>query len=50
MSFQFKFEELIVYQEALTFIDKVYIITNTWPKDEFFGLTNQISDNSKKDY
>lgn len=37
----FKFEELRVYQEALRFIDHIYVITNVWPKDEIFGLTNQ---------
>lgn len=37
----FKFEELRVYQETLRCIDHIYVITNEWPKDEIFGLTNQ---------
>lgn len=38
----FKFEELRVYQDALIFIDHIYFLTKEWPKDELFGLTNQI--------
>lgn len=38
----FKFEELRVYQDALKFIERVYLLTKTWPKDEIFGLTNQL--------
>lgn len=38
----FKFEELRVYQEALLFVDAIYILTQRWPKDEVFGLTNQL--------
>lgn len=38
----FKFEELNVYQESLVFIDQIYQITNVFPKDELFGLTNQL--------
>lgn len=38
----FKFEELRVYKEALVFIDSIYRITSSWPKEEQFGLINQI--------
>ncbi len=38
----FKFEELRVYQDALIFIDQIYSLTKEWPKDELFGLTNQL--------
>ena len=38
----FKFEELRVYQDALEFINNIYEITQKWPKDEIFGLTNQL--------
>lgn len=38
----FKFEELRVYQDALLFIDQIYLLTKEWPKDELFGLTNQL--------
>lgn len=37
----FKFEELRVYQEALTFVNLIYIITEKWSRDEIFGLSNQ---------
>jgi len=37
----FKFEELRIYQEALKFVDYIYLVTNKWPKDKIFGLTNQ---------
>src|SRR5882672_550864 len=38
---KFRFEDLNVYQEALKFVDKVYLATGAWPKEEIFGLTNQ---------
>lgn len=38
----FRFEELRVYQEALLFIDLIYTLSHTFPKDELFGLTNQL--------
>lgn len=37
----FKFEELRIYQESLKFVDLIYKLTQSWPKDEIFGLTNQ---------
>ncbi|OGM12647.1 hypothetical protein A2V80_01905 [Candidatus Woesebacteria bacterium RBG_16_39_8b] len=42
MENSFKFEELRVYQEALLFVDMIYLISSKWPKDELFGLVNQI--------
>lgn len=38
----FKFENLVVYQRALSFISLIYSATKSWPKDEVFGLTSQI--------
>jgi four helix bundle protein len=38
---KFKFEELIVYQKALDFVDDVYSVTKKFPKDELYGLTSQ---------
>ena len=38
----FKFEELRVYQVALSLVDRIYDITQAWPKDEIFGLINQL--------
>lgn len=37
----FKFEELKVYQKALDFVDDVYLISNTFPKNEIYQLTSQ---------
>ena len=37
----FEFEKLRVYQKALEFVDKVYAITRTFPKEERFGLIDQ---------
>jgi len=38
---QFDFEKLIVYQRALEYVDFVYKITKTYPKQELFSLTDQ---------
>jgi len=38
---ELQFEKLRVYQKALEFIDKVYIITKLFPKEERFGLLDQ---------
>ena len=38
---KFNFEKLIVYQKALDYIDFVYGITKTFPKEEVFGLSSQ---------
>src|SRR4030043_696931 len=37
----FEFEKLRVYQKALEFINKVYLITKLFPKEERFGLIDQ---------
>ena len=36
------FEELHVWQRAMDLVDQVYVLTETWPKAEQFGLTNQV--------
>ena len=36
------FRELKVYKKSLDFIENVYKITNSFPRDELFGLTNQL--------
>ena len=36
------FEELPVWQDARRFTNKIYNITNKFPKEELYGLTSQI--------
>lgn len=38
----FRFESLNVYQDSLTFINTVYSLSKSFPKDELFGITNQL--------
>jgi len=38
----FNFEKLIVWQEARELVKEVYKLTSKFPKDELFGLTNQL--------
>ena len=38
----FKFEELVVYQKSLAFVDEVYSIVKKYPDDELYGLTSQL--------
>jgi four helix bundle protein len=38
---KFKFEDLKVYQKSIIFIDKVYVITSKFPKEESYRLTSQ---------
>lgn len=38
----FKFENLREYQESLKFNNEVYKLTSNFPKEELFGLTNQL--------
>lgn len=39
---EFNFEKLDVYNRSLDFIDSVYDITGSFPKDEIYSLTNQL--------
>lgn len=36
------FKELKVWQKSIELVTKTYLITNTFPKDEVFGLISQI--------
>lgn len=38
----FIFESLTAYQKSLVFTQKIYSLTKTWPRDEHFGLIDQI--------
>jgi len=38
----FSFENLDVYNKAIDFVNDVYSLTRTFPKDEMFGLTSQL--------
>lgn len=38
---KFKFEDLKVYKKSIIFIDKVYVITSKFPKEESYRLTSQ---------
>lgn len=42
MEKKFRFEELNVYQDGLLFVDSIYNLTQAFPKDEMFGLVNQL--------
>jgi len=39
---RFNFEKLEVYQDGIEFANKVYNITKSFPRNEIFGITNQI--------
>ena len=38
----FNFEKLDVYKDAVEYANRVYVISKGFPKDEIFGITNQI--------
>ena len=39
---KFKFEDLIIWQRAMTFGEEIFSQTQKFPKDELYGLTSQI--------
>jgi len=41
-NFKYGFEKLIVWQQAVAFVKKVYISVANFPKNEIYGLTSQI--------
>jgi len=38
----FKFEKLIIWQDSMTFAEKIYKYSSQFPKDEINNLTSQI--------
>ena len=42
MKIRFEFEKLIVYRKAIEFTNKIYRISNDFPKFEQYGLANQL--------
>lgn len=36
------YKELLIWQKGMDITEKVYILSNDFPKDEVFALTNQI--------
>jgi len=39
---QFHFESLTVYQRALQFAKKIYLVTQKWPIEHRYGITDQL--------
>ena len=38
----FGFEKLDVYKDAIEFANEIYNVTKRFPRDEMFGITNQV--------
>ncbi|QTN19632.1 four helix bundle protein [Brevundimonas sp. AJA228-03] len=36
------YRDLVVWQKALIFVERVYAVSRSWPADERFGLTGQV--------
>jgi len=36
------YKDLIVWQKAMDLVEMVYQVTRSFPKDELYGLTNQL--------
>lgn len=41
--YQFPFEKLDVWQEASSFVKRVYMMTRAFPAEEKFGLASQLN-------
>ena len=41
-SFKYGFEKLVVWQQSVAFVKKVYIYVDNFPRNEIYGLTSQI--------
>ena len=38
----YRFENLIAWQKAMEFSERIYQVTRTFPKEELYGLTSQL--------
>ena len=38
---EFRFESLEVYQRSLALSKKIYLLSQSWPKEHLFGITDQ---------
>ncbi len=36
------YQDLFVWQKAMDLVERTYRVTRDWPKDELYGLTNQV--------
>ena len=39
---EFNFEKLEVYNDAMGYTNRIYKVSKAFPKDEIFGITNQL--------
>lgn len=46
MTSQLIFQKLIVWQKGILLTKKIYLITKTFPKEEIYGLTDQLKRSS----
>ena len=37
-----RYRDLIVWQKAMELVEEIYRVTASWPREETFGLTNQV--------
>lgn len=42
LQYEYNFEKLEVWQDARSFVSKIYAITKSFPHEEIYGLTSQI--------
>ncbi|HKX86714.1 MAG TPA: four helix bundle protein [Flavobacterium sp.] len=36
------FRDLLIWQKSMTLVTEIYLLTNSFPKEEIYGLTSQI--------
>ena len=40
------YRDLLIWQKGMEIVNEVYLITNQFPKEEMYGITNQIKRSS----